>query len=328
MESTHNPTSRLNYTGNLSCVIDRLCDVYKIGKPENFSIIGIGYEDCNVIVETSQGKYVSKIFSKERSPETIVRYAIIMEKAVEAGINHPPLIKTSDGEVVYSDNQANGISMVLMDFVKGKTFFELNRAPDEVERGLIIEQVAKVNRIDYHPSYLFDTWAISNIQAMFDKVRQFIEPVDLKLVEQVMAGYAKIPTSTLPHCFVHGDFTKTNVMKAEDGNMYILDFSVSNWYPRIQELAVMSANLFHSETSPMSLRKKTELVANEYNKFNPLTSEERQYLYSYTLAGVAMEFMGAHQEKFIKGNNSEETEYRLNLGRDGLRKELSESKES
>jgi len=36
-----------------------------------------------------------------------------------------------------------------------------------------------------------------------------------------------------------------------------------------------------------------------------------------------MEFMGGHQEKFIKGNATEETEYWLNLGRSGLRKELS-----
>ena len=43
---------------------------------------------------------------------------------------------------------------------------------------------------------------------------------------------------------------------------------------------------------------------------------------AYALAGVAMEFMGSHQEKFIKGNVTEETDYWLNLGRTGLRKEF------
>src|SRR3990167_10769393 len=112
------PLDRLNYSGELGVVIDRLAGVYDIGKPTNFSVIGIGYEDCNVVIETPDGKYVAKIFSKDRNPEAITRYSTIMEKAVEAGVNHPPLIKTADGGVIYSDSEANGISMVLMKFVE------------------------------------------------------------------------------------------------------------------------------------------------------------------------------------------------------------------
>jgi Ser/Thr protein kinase RdoA (MazF antagonist) len=316
------PLDRLNYSGELGVVINRLADAYDIGSPASFSVIGIGYEDCNVVIETPNGKYVAKIFSKERNQEAIARYSTIMEKAVEAGVNHPPLIKTSGGEVIYSDRDANGISMVLMKFVDGQTFLELDRAPDTEEREAVIEQATKVNGIDYHPPYLFDSWAIPNIKAMFERVKQFIQPDDLKLVEQAMAQFAEIQIENLPHAFVHGDFTKANVMKGKDGKIYILDFSVANWYPRIQELAVIAANLLHEENGSLSLRDRTELILAEYNKLNPLTPEEKQHLYSYALAGVAMEFMGSHQEKFIKGNASEETEYWLNLGRNGLRKEL------
>lgn len=316
------PLDRLNYSGELGLVIDRLCGVYGVGKPDNFSVIGIGYEDCNVVIQTPDSKYVAKIFSKDRDQEAITRYSTIMEKTVEAGVNHPPLIKTSDGEVVYSDNQANGISMVLMKFIDGQTFLELDRVPDAEEQQAVIEQTAKVNGIDYHPPYLFDSWAIPNIQVMFEKVKKFIQLDDLKLVEQAMAQYAEIPVENLPHCFVHGDFTKANVMKGNDGKIYILDFSVSNWYPRIQELAVIAANLLHEENDSLSLRDKVKLVSDEYDKLNPLTVEEKQYLYAYALAAVAMEFMGAHQEKFIKGNDTEETEYWLNLGRNGLKKEF------
>ena len=110
------PIDRLNYSGEIGAVINRLASVYEIGSPTSFSVIGIGYEDCNVVIETPSGKYVAKIFSKDRNPEAITRYSTIMEKAVEAGVNHPPLIKTADGGVVYSDSEANGISMVLMKF--------------------------------------------------------------------------------------------------------------------------------------------------------------------------------------------------------------------
>jgi len=316
-------SNRLNYAGYLNPVVSRLCEAYKIGDLLKFSIIGVGYEDCNVYIETSSGAYVAKMFSKERNQEDIIRYSTIIEKAVVTGVNHPPLIKTIANAVVYCDKEANGTSMVLMKFIGGKTFFELNRAPNGEELRQVIEQAVKINRISYHPSYLFDSWAIPNIKAMFDKVKQFINPNDLELVERAISMYAEIPVGNLPQCFVHGDFTKANVLKGEDGKIYILDFSVSNWYPRIQELAVISANLLHENDGSSFISDRVKLVLSEYDKFNPLSGEEKQHLYAYALAGVAMEFMGAHQEKFIKGNDSEETDYWLNLGRNGLKAELS-----
>jgi len=259
------------------------------------------------------------MFAKARSADDIQRYTTTMREVVEAGVNHPELLTTNDGEVTYTDS---GITLVLMRFVEGKTFFELDRAPNKDERTAVLEQAAKVNAIDYKPSYLFDSWAIPNIRAMFDKVRQYIELVDLPLVEQAMAGYEAIPVVDLPYAFVHGDFTKTNVLKGNDGKVYILDFSVANWYPRIQELAVIAANLLHDDSQESSLGEKCSLVADEYSQFNALTDEERKHLPAYALAGIAMEFMGAHQEKYINGNDTEETEYWLGLGRGGLRKAL------
>ena len=80
------PADRLNYSGDLDPVVKRLSGVYQIGDPTDFSVIGVGYEDCNVIVNTSKGKFVAKIFSKIRTPQDITRYTTIMEKAVEAGV--------------------------------------------------------------------------------------------------------------------------------------------------------------------------------------------------------------------------------------------------
>lgn len=317
---------RLNYRGSLEPMVSRLCMAYQVGEPTSFSIIEVGYEDCNIIINVASGKYVAKIFSKIRSPEDISRYSTIMEKAVEAGVNHPPLIKTASGGVVYEDRKADGLSMVLMEFVEGKSFVELDRAPDENELDLVLEQAARLSSIDYHPPYIFDSWAIPNIHKMFERVRQFINADDLKLVEQVMARYDDIPVDTLPYCFVHGDFTKANVLKGNDGKIYILDFSVANWYPRIQELAVIAANLMHDDNDSTSLRDKCYSVSNQYSKLNPLTAEERKYLFPYALVGVAMEFMGSHQEKYINGNDTEETEYWFKLGRDGIREGLKNKK--
>ena len=319
---TKTPVGRLNYSGSLRPVIDRLCTAYQIGEPTDFSVIESGYEDCNVIIQTSENTYVAKIFSKIRSREDIVRYVTIMKKAVEAGVQHPPLKQTGDGNVVHVDRQANGISSVLMKFIEGKSFVELSRIPNTDERRMVIEQAVRINAINYHPSYLFDSWAIPNIHVMYEKVKGFIQPEELRLVEFAISRYEEIPVDGLSHCFVHGDITKTNTLKGDDGKVYILDFSVANWYPRIQELAVIVANLLYDRNSSVTLHEIIDIAVNEYAKLLPLTTEERHFMYPYTLAGITMEFLGAHQEKYINGNDSEETDFWMKLGRDGLKREI------
>jgi Ser/Thr protein kinase RdoA (MazF antagonist) len=312
------PAGRLDYSGDLAPVVDDVCQAYGLGSPQGFSVIGVGYEDCNVIIDTAQGRFMAKMFAKTRKAGEIGRYAKVIEKVVEAGVNHPALVAAPGGGAVY---RTGNISLVLMRFVEGKTFYDLGRIPTDEERQAIIEQAAKINRIGYKPPYLFDSWAIPHIQTMFDKVQRFIDPGDLRLVTEVMRRYKEIPVSELPHTFVHGDIIKTNTIKGDDGKLYIIDFSVANWYPRIQELAVMAANLLHEEGG-RNLAERCEQVASEYNRHNPLTAAEHRHLHTYALAGVAMEFMGSHQEKHINGDQGEETEYWLNLGREGLRREL------
>ena len=316
------PINRLNYTGTLKPVINRLAIAYGLGKPINFSVMEVGYEDCNVAIEISNSKYLAKMFSKERSPSDVSRYTKIMELVTAAGINHPEIIKTMNGDFIYADPGAGNISMVLMKFIDGKTFLELDRSPTQSELKKVIKQAAEINKIDYHPPYLLDSWAIPNIREMYKRVGKFIAPEDKPLIEKAISNYLKIPAASLPHCFVHGDFTKANIIKGDDGQLYILDFSVSNWYPRIQELAVITANLLYNKTDPTPLKEKCAMVASIYTKINPLTKAEEDNLYYYTLAGVAMEFMGSHQERFINGNDTEETKYWFDLGRHGLIREL------
>lgn len=322
MLEKQSPLDRLNYKGNIKDIVENLCVVYRVGKLVDYEVIGIGYEDCNIIVETETGKYVAKVFSKERSPEIVDRYIEVMKNVLAAGVHHPELIKTLGGGVVHTLEEDNSVKMVLMKFVEGKTFFDMDRKPDEQELDDILKEIAKISEVTYRPTFLFDSWAILNIEAMFEKVKRYILPEDVLLVEKVIERFKEISIDELPHGFVHGDFTKTNVIKSTDGKIYIIDFSVSNWYPRIQELAVVCANLLYSETEPTTLTERVNLVIERYGKTKTLTDAEKENLYAYALAGVAMEFMGAHQEKFIKGNNTSETDYWLNLGRNSLRSEL------
>lgn len=315
------PKDRLFYTGPLKPVLERACVAYRVGALLASSILTTGYEDCNCKLQTAEGTFVAKVFSKLRTEEVITRYVHIMEQSILADVHHPELFRTNTGSLLFKD-QETGLSMVLMQFIQGKTFLDLDRAPTSEERTQVLAEAAKINKIDHHPVYLFDAWAIPHIETTFEKVRDFMSADDRLLVEEVIHRYKQVPTDSLAHCFVHGDFTKANVIKGDDGKIYILDFSVANWYPRIQELTIIVENLHYNRHKPVCLAETCALIANEYSVLNPLAPEERLHLPTYALAGAAMEFIGSHQEKFVKGHDNEETAYWLNLGRTTLRTEL------
>lgn len=127
----------------------------------------------------------------------------------------------------------------------------------------------------------------------------------------------------MPHCFVHGDITKSNTIKSEDGTLYVIDFSVANWYPRIQEIAVIVGNLLSAEGSEGSLLEILKLVVTKYvEQGGILMTEEMEALPAYVRAAYAMEFIGASVEKHVNNNDSEENEYWRNLGWSGIKRAL------
>jgi Ser/Thr protein kinase RdoA (MazF antagonist) len=127
-----------------------------------------------------------------------------------------------------------------------------------------------------------------------------------------------LPIKQLPHRLVHGDIIKTNVMKDKTGKIYIIDFSVANFYPRIQELAVLLCNIFFDENHPDTFMDNYKLALDEYQKGIPLTPLEISSLPLYVKVAHAMHVLCATYEKEAKGNDSAENRYWLELGRKGL----------
>lgn len=205
-----------------------------------------------------------------------------------------------------------------MPFIKGHTFYEMNRIPDKTELAEIIRQAALINRINHRPAYLYDRWAVPNIENIYQEVKAFLSSDDKSLLEKTIADYRTLDIENLPKSFVHGDFTKTNIIKADDGRIYIIDFSVANYYARIQELAVIVANCMF-DGNKTSLQARCGTAVQLYTQYNPLSDYEINSLPIYAKAAAAMEFLGSCREKYINGSDLSENDYWLELGRASLR---------
>jgi Ser/Thr protein kinase RdoA (MazF antagonist) len=98
-------------------------------------------------------------------------------------------------------------------------------------------------------------------------------------------------------------------MKDREGKIWIIDFSVSNYYPRIQELAVLACNLFFDLHSKFRSQKNLGIALEAYQKKIKLTLKELEALPDYIRLAHAMHVLCANYCKKAEHNNSKENQY-------------------
>lgn len=314
---------RLAFTGSIDEVVDRVSKRLNLGSINSIEAIEIGFQDFNVKLVTSRGCFLIKIFSKERNHADIRRYVLVMEAAIEAGIHHPTLIGPPCSNPV--EDEVSGLSMVIMDFIHGRTFYDMQRAPNPDELDLIAQEAVQINNLNIRPEPVFDPWAIPHIEWMYKRTSQFMPEDNYKLAETALQRFKAIEVAALPRCFVHGDIIKTNTIVDKSGKVFILDFAVSNIYPRIQELAVIAANLLYDGKTMLSERLASVIDA-YCSAGGNLSTVERSSLNDYAIAALAMEMMGGYYEKFISKTSTAEVDFWINVGTEGLRNALNQSR--
>lgn len=314
----HEFQERINYRGNLEPLMKNVCTDFNLGEYKSHDIVPIGYEDFNLFLTTKKDKFFMKVFGSFRDKDECNQYVKIMEKVLEAGISHPKLYKSNQGYLYETSNNDQTDRLCVMQFINGKIFYELQNIPEPEEMKFVIKQAALINQMDIKPKFVYDHWAITSFPKEYEEKGQYLSIEDKKLIEPFLKIYKSLSIENLPHCFVHGDITKTNVMKADDGNIYLLDFAVANYYPRIQELAVILCDLFFDPKNPSNFPRNYKLALSEYQKHISLTDEEIAKLPNYVKLAHVMHVLLANYEKVAKGNNSDENNHFLEMGRTGL----------
>jgi len=311
--------SRIAFTGDLSEPLNLICRDYELGGYKSHEVVLVGYEDFNVILQTSKGKYFVKFFGEFRSIDECDRNVEIIKKTIEAGVSEPAIFESSQGFISRFLLNRQRIRAIVLEYIDGKTFYDLGRSVTESEAREIVRQGSLINSVGYQPKFIYDSWAIPSFLKEYTLVKDLLPHQDRLAVEPLVQGYQEIKIQRLPHALVHGDIIKTNVMLSKDGTLYIIDFSVSNYYPRIQELAVILCNLLFDQEHPEAFTDFYQLALHTYQEKLVLTPEELSALPLFIKLQHAMHIVGAVREEKIKKNTpSAEDEYWLNQGRTGL----------
>ncbi len=281
----------------------------------------MGYEDFNFILETFNEQYFVKIFSSFRTFEDCKRYIEVIKKAIEIGVAIPKLFESKKEDLHIVNINGEELRLCVMEFINGSTIYELDEELTSEEIRFLSNQVALINSIKFKPKQVYDSWAITNFLLEYKKKSKFLSIENLELIKPLVEKFKRMKIEKLPHCFVHGDIIKTNVMKDKKGKLWIIDFSVSNYYPRIQELAVLSCNIFFIDNNKEKSEENLKIALEEYQKKICLTKEELKVLPTYIEFAHAMHLLSANYEKIKKDNNSRENEYWFRQGKIGLKKD-------
>ncbi len=308
---------RLDFTGDLAEPLNDVCLAFGLGKYLAQEPITIGYEDFNTQLETSEGSYFAKIFTKDRTDEECERYVRVMQAVVDSGVNHPGL-KIAKSGAIYRPNGTN-LRVSVTEWLESSQDFQRDKPSDE-QLAELIRQTALINQLDVgltDADFIYDSWAISSFVNEFEKWQHVLGDDDKKLIDPVLAEYCAVDVDGLPKAFVHGDLIRTNVMQTAVG-LYVYDFAVANIYPRVQELAVLLCDMFFSPESEAETFRLYGFLLSEYQEYVPLTDKEIEALPVFVRAAHAMHILGgARGEK--QGDGGEENDLWWNLGRAGLR---------
>lgn len=304
---------RIGLNTDLKNISEQICSQYNLGGFISNELITIGYEDYNYYLTTTKGKYCVKIFNNIRTRQDIVNYLERIRVVANSQINAPKPLNINNDIVLELDYKKNHYDICVFEYIDGKNYFELNqKASKEIIKELA-KQTAMINQLDIKPDFIYDSWAIINFEEEYKNKREYLSDKYKEEFDKLLTKFKCIDLDKLPKGFVHGDIISTNVMLDSTNKVWIIDFAVSNYLPRIIDLAVISCNMCLDNSSKENTYENIALLVSEYNKYTPLSEYELSAFRTFYKLANAMHIL---QTQYIikTDGDSAENKYWLNEG--------------
>ncbi|MDR0978946.1 MAG: phosphotransferase, partial [Lachnospiraceae bacterium] len=235
---------RIDKIENIDILSSEICKEYNLGEFINTTVIETGYEDFNAILETMVGKYFVKVFTNSRDDKEVKEVIDRINVPVMNNIPAPKIYKNSQNNLLSILKIGNSrFRVALMEYIDGQNFFELQQKPTDEELSQIVDIATRLSKIDYKPQFIYDSWAITGFCLEFEKKRDYLDNEYIGLLEPIYEKVKQIDYELLPKAYVHGDMMSTNIMKDAKGKLWVIDFSVSNYTTRLNEIAVICHDL-------------------------------------------------------------------------------------
>lgn len=305
---------RIDKIDNIDNLSTAICLEYGLGKLITTEVIEIGYEDFNAIIETESGKYLMKVFRNSRDDKEAEDCITRTNIAGENNVPTPKVYHNSQNQLLSIINIGDSrFRVALIEYINGQNFFDMKQKPTNQELEQIVDIASKLSKIKYKPIFIYDTWAITSFIKEFEKKKEYLSQDYLELVKPVYERFRRFDYEMLPKAYVHGDMMSTNLIKDVDGKIWLIDFSVSNYTARLNEITIICDDVALITGDKKQSQRRIKQAFNLWcDKVGATPFEKDSFKMLFDVAN-AINVMNSSYEKYT-GNTSDETEMHLNAG--------------
>lgn len=247
-----------------------------ISKVESYSPINEGYEDANIILNTSSGKYVLKIFFAERELENINSYIKILRECKNAGVQTTEILTDFNNGLGLFENNGVKTYYIITKFFEGKNFQNITPTNDDIKK--VTQYLSKLNTLDFEVDHEYDSWGIKAFSEEYKKKKDKLTSEQCLLIKEIYLNYTKLDMSNFSKSVIHGDMQRKHVIKNNNNEYCILDFGCMAYDYKVIELSTFLAWFCLQEDTWKDKDLIYEDVLNIYNSIHNLTEEETSSL--------------------------------------------------
>ncbi len=259
----------------------------KIGTIMEFRPIMIGYEDANFLLTTTTGKYVVKLFLKERSKENVQSYIRILMEAQAVGVPVTKLITGTKGNLSFSTNDST--PYCITEFFEGDDF--QNRTPTIEDMLQVTQYLSNLNTLHFPVTEAYDSWGNKNLIAEYDKNKGQLSREENDLIVPVVEEARNLDFSQFHASVIHGDMQRKHVLKNTKGEYCLLDFGCAANGPKVIELSTFFAWFCLGEDTWSKREEIINKVIALYMPVHNLSQYERDALAILTKAAYAAYYL-------------------------------------
>lgn len=249
---------------------------YNLGEYKKFKPFKLGAVQTNLLLETTNGKYVFRYY-ESRSKKYALFEVTILQYLSKNSYPCPAPIKNINGAFLrkHKDKQ-----FALFEFIEGKHRKNVNPK-------LIAETIGKLHEITigYKPKYfeVRDTydpkscWKNATLNSKNIKSKYEIK----KRLDWLKKELEKLQFSkNLPKGVCHCDTHPSNFLYKKEKLVAVLDFDDASYVPLLYDLANMVYFWAWPHKKELNF-EKARILLNEYIKYRKLTKIEENHLYDF-----------------------------------------------
>lgn len=295
---------------------------YDLGELVAFRPLTGGTVQTNILLETSQGKFVLKYY-ESRTRESVSFEAHLIKYLKDRKYPCPAVFRDRHGWFVGNFREK---PYLLFEFVEGEHL----KNPTEAQREQLIEKVAELHNITshYRPSYAKYRWnyGIELCRELAGKAAERLNTEDarakLKWLEGELARL-ELPVP-LQKGVCHADFHFSNVLFKDGKFAALLDFDDANYTYLLYDLVgLIESAAWRYDLDEVLNFEEARRVVSQYQKYRELSLLEKRHLFNvyklsilidcvwYFERGGADDFYEKRKIHLLNGVGREEFSQRL-----------------